>query len=315
MSGEPNHVEGVAGSGAPKRLPPRALAMLAVLTVVWGATWPVMKIGLLELPIFTYRSTAVLAGAIAMFVIARRMGYSLRVPVEVRIPLITAALLYIGALGYFSSLALTLIGSGQAAIVAYTMPLWAFVFGVAILRERPSPIGWLGLVAGIAGVGLLAGRGSDVLGDVPQGVAAQLAGAIVWGYAVIINKRTRWGMPLLSVTAWQLLIGGLALAIPALGEVPSLGAVSIAAVGSVLYLGLLSQGACNWMWFRIIEMVPASVAGMAILAVPATSLALGAVMLDEPITWVELTALGLVISALLTVMPLPRRRSPGHATR
>ena len=82
-----------------------------------------MKIGRNESPIFTYRTAAVLLLASTAFSLALTRGASLRIPRDVLVPLIVAGLLFQGALAYFTSLALTLISSGHAVILGYTMPL------------------------------------------------------------------------------------------------------------------------------------------------------------------------------------------------
>ena len=289
----------------PQRLPARALLMLAVMTLVWGAAWPVMKIGLNEIPIFTYRTAAVILSATTAFALARARGASLRVPREVRLPLITAGLLFQGALAYFTSAALLLISSGHAVIIGYTMPLWVVLLGIPFLGERPTALRWVGLALGMGGVALLASRGMELFANAPLGVAAQLAGAISWAIAVIITKKVRWRMPMDVVLGWQCLFGGIPLAILAIPELPTLQPVSWMAIGAVFYLGICAQGLGNCVWFRIIDMVPAGVAGISSLAVPTVGLIFGAVLLNEVIGAIEVTALLLVLGALMTVVTLP----------
>jgi len=302
---------------APQRLPARALLMLVVMTVVWGAAWPVMKIGLNEVPIFTYRTAAVFLSATTAFTLARARGASLRVPRGVRMPLITAGLLFQGALAYFTSVALTLISSGHAVIIGYTMPLWVILLSIPFLGERPTALRWVGLVLGMGGVVLLASRGIELFADAPLGVAAQLAGAISWAVAVIITKKVRWHMPMDVVLGWQCLFGGIPLAILAIPELPTLQPVSWMAIGAVLYLGICAQGLGNCVWFRIIDMVPAGVAGVSSLAVPTVGLLFGALLLNETIGVIEVTALLLVLGALMTVVTLPSfgRGKAGSKTR
>ena len=38
------------------RVSPKVLALLALLTVIWGTNWPLFKIALDELPVLTFRS-------------------------------------------------------------------------------------------------------------------------------------------------------------------------------------------------------------------------------------------------------------------
>ena len=163
---------------------------------------------------------------------------------------------------------------------------------------------------------MLASRGIELFANAPLGVAAQLAGAICWAVAVVITKKVRWRMPMDVVLGWQCLIGGIPLAILAVPELPDLQPVTWMAIGSVLYLGICAQGLGNCVWFRIIDMVPAGVAGISSLAVPTVGLMVGAVLLDEPVGAVEIIALLLVVGALTTVVTLPSfgRRRTGSST-
>ncbi len=298
------------------RLPARALMLLVMMTLVWGCAWPIMKIGLNEIPIFSYRTAAVFLSASTAFTLALCRGASLRIPRDVLLPLIVAGLLFQGALAYFTSVALTLISSGHAVIIGYTMPLWVVLLGIPFLGERPTALRWFGLVLGMTGIGLLASRGMELFVDAPLGVAAQLVGAIAWAIAVIITKKVRWHMPMDVVLGWQCLFGGIPLAFLAIPELPQLEPVTWMAIGSVFYLGICAQGLGNCVWFRIISMVPAGVAGVSSLAVPTVGLLAGAVLLHETIGIIEVTALFLVLGALMTVVTLPsfRRRpnDPSH---
>lgn len=303
---------------SPQRLPARALVMLILMTLIWGASWPIMKVGVQEIPIFTYRAGAAILSAITAFSLARARGASFHVPRDVRLPLIVAGLLYMGGLAYFTTLTLTLISSGHAVIIGYTMPLWVVLLGIPFLGERPNPLRWLGLLLGMAGIALLASRGLELFADAPLGVASQLCGAICWAISVIITKKVRWRMPMEVVFGWHALIGGIPLAIFALWEISSLHPVSWLAIGSMVYLGVMAQGLGNCVWFRIIDMVPAGVAGLSSLAVPMVGVAVGALLLNEVVGIIEITALLLVIGALTTVVPLPsfgrRRAGPRSGT-
>ncbi len=302
-------------SGSIQRLPPRALLMLAVMTLMWGAAWPIMKVGAQEIDIFTFRAAAAFISAFTAFSLARATNSSLRVPRDVRVPLIAAGLLFQGALAFFTTLALTLISSGHAVIIGYTMPLWVVLLGIPILGERPTRLRWLGLALGMVGVALLASRGIELFANAPLGVAAQLAGAVSWAVAVIITKKVRWRMPMDVVLGWQCLIGGIPLAVFAIPELPDLKPVTWMAIGSVLYLGICAQGLGNCVWFRIIDMAPAGVAGVSSLAVPTVGLVIGSLMLDEPVGLIEVTALLLVLGALATVLTLPTFHRRGLETK
>lgn len=303
--------------GKAHRLPFAGVMLLLVLTFVWGANWPVNKIALLEIPIFTFRAIVAFAAAAAVLILARAAGHSLHVPRDQRRWLVLVALFNITGWMYFSALALTLIPSGHTAVIANTMPLWAFLIAIPVLRERPHAVHWFGLALGISGVLLLAGRDIEGLGHAPAGTAAVLAGAICFAAGTVMQKRAPWRMPMLTVIGWQFLIGGIPLAIAAISDIDQLQPVSIAAVMAVLYTVLVGMAFGYWAWLKIVAMVPAGVASLTTLAIPAVSLAAGALLLDEVVGWTEMAALALVIGALMTVLPRPaslRNRRPDQKT-
>ena len=64
------------------RLAPRDLWLLALITVVWGLNWPIMKIGVEGLPPMTFRGLSMALGLPVLAAIAAVRGIPLRVPRE-----------------------------------------------------------------------------------------------------------------------------------------------------------------------------------------------------------------------------------------
>ncbi|MAG98782.1 MAG: hypothetical protein CMM08_19080 [Rhodospirillaceae bacterium] len=289
----------------PSRLPLKGAALLLALMLVWGVSWPIMKVAVGYIPVFSFRSFCAVIAALAVFAMARAAGHRLGMPRGFRGWVVLAGLLNIFGWLFFSALALTVSPTGQTAIIAYTMPLWAFLIGVPLLGERPTPLRWLGLGIGMGAIGLLAWRGISESDPSVWGVAAMAVGAAMWGAGTVVVKYVRWPVPMLVVTAWQMAVAAVPLTLGALLELDSLKPIPLVAVGALLYSALFGIVVGYWVWFRIVEMVPAGVAALSALAVPGVGVASAALLLDEPVTWVELTALGMLFASLSTVLPLP----------
>ena len=76
---------------------------------------------------------------------------------------------------------------------------------------------------------------------------------------------------------------------------------------AVVYTVVLALGFGFWAWFKIVEMVPASVASLSVLAIPAIGVASGGFILGEVIGMTEIIALALLLGALATVvLPKPQ---------
>jgi drug/metabolite transporter (DMT)-like permease len=66
----------VAGGG----LDPRAIVLLGATILGWGLAWPMIKIGLNEIPHWTYRSLMLPGAGLILFAVARALGERLALP-------------------------------------------------------------------------------------------------------------------------------------------------------------------------------------------------------------------------------------------
>jgi hypothetical protein len=55
---------------APSSIPPRALALLAVLTLVWGTNWPLFPLAVREVSVWTFRAVSVSIAGVALLAVA-----------------------------------------------------------------------------------------------------------------------------------------------------------------------------------------------------------------------------------------------------
>jgi drug/metabolite transporter (DMT)-like permease len=110
---------------AAARIAPVGLVFLAITSVGWGLNWPVMKILLSELPPLTARGYTGVAGAVLLAALALLRGERLRVARGQWAPLVVLALLNVTGWMALMGLALLWLPGGEAAVIAYTMPVWA----------------------------------------------------------------------------------------------------------------------------------------------------------------------------------------------
>jgi len=293
------------------------LLLFAAFVLVWGTQWPAMKLALAEIPVFTFRALCVVFGAAGLFAIARLRGQSLAVPRGQWRALALASLFNMTGWFYFSALALTLIPAGRAAILAYTMPLWAFLLAIPVLKVWPTAAQWLGLALGLGGVAVLAGDDLHALRATPLGALAMLAAAISFGVGAVVQKRVAWRTPVLSLTAWQLVVGGLPLVAAALiadwGRLEPISGLALLALVYTIAFGIVF-GLTTWL--HLVSLLPIQVASLSTLLIPIVGLLSSVALLGEALGWQEITALALVVGAVAQVIPLPsfgrlaRRRQP-----
>jgi drug/metabolite transporter (DMT)-like permease len=263
--------------------------------VVWGFNWPATRIALHEVPPWTMRAVTLLLGALALAAVAVIRGQSLAVRRDHWPRLMAAGALTVAAFAILTTLAQLSLPTSRAAVLAYTMPIWA-----ALMRV-------LGLVLGMSGLAALAVPLLQT-GEISIGWAYAIGAALAWAAGTIVSKRFPVAAPPLVVASWQLLVGGLLCAIGMLAfETDRLGgAYSLPTIAALSYSVVFAQAIGYVGWFEGIARVPAGTAALASLIAPALGVVGAMLLLGERPSATDFLGLGLVLAASATVV-LPAR--------
>ncbi len=294
-------------------LPPLGFLLLAGLTLFWGANWPAMKIAFTELPVWWFRAGCLWFGGLGLIVIARLSGLSLRIPAVERGPLLVCALFNVVGWHLSSGYGISLMPAGRAAIIAFTMPVWASLLGGVLLDEAITKAKLIGLALGMGGLAVLIGPDLMVLETAPLGALFMLMAAISWATGTVLLKRFHWSVPTTVLVGWQLIAGALPVSLGAvlLEAPPELSGLSNQTLIAVAYIFLFPMVFCQWAFFRTVRLFPATIAAIGTLAIPVVGVYSSAVILGESVGWREFIALLLICSALASVLlPAGRRSAP-----
>ena len=287
---------------------PRSMWVLTVLlTLGWGLNWPMMKLALVDIPVWTFRGLCIASGAIGLFIIARAGRQQTAVPAGQWPRLAVTAIANVTMWNVLIGYALLLLPSGRTAILAYTMPLWTVLLSRFVLREKLTPRRVLGVSLGMAGMALLVVDEFAAMEAAPVGAALALGAAFSWAVGTVLMRRYPTALPTTSFTAWQLLIGGVPIMVGALildwGKWHSIGVGAAIGLGYNMVFVFIF---CYWAWYKIATNVPPTIAALSTLMIPIVGLFSGMLILGERPQWQEYAALVLVIAALATVLVPPK---------
>ena len=301
-------MSGGATSSSHDHLPQRLWWVLAGLTLVWGFNWTAMKVALSQVSPWTFRALCLGLGGLVLILALRAGGQRLASPRGQWGRLAMLALFNITGWNVLVAFGLTLIPSGRAAILGYTMPALAVPLSIWLLGERPTPQKLLGLALGMAGLALLMGEALLTVGSAPLGSALVLGAAASWALGVVLQKKFPVDMPPGSYTAWIMLLGGLPMLVMALlvDDLSALGRIDLWPALGVAYNVLLSFGFAYWAWIKIATQVSVTVFSISTLVIPVVGVMSGMLFLGERPSFAEYGALALVIGSLLTVVIRPR---------
>lgn len=288
-------------------LPRSMWVLVATLSLGWGMNWPLMKLALVEIPVWTFRGLCVASGAIGLFIIARAGSLQTRVPKGQWPRLAVTAICNVTMWNLLIGYGLTLLPSGRTAILAYTMPLWVVLLSTFVLHEKLTRRRLLGVALGMAGMALLIGSELSSMQAAPVGAALVVGGALFWAIGTVLMRRFPTALPTTSFTAWQLLIGGLPIMIGALvvdwGKWQPIGLGATIGLAYNMFFVFIF---CYWAWYKVATTTPPAIAALSTLMIPIVGVFGGMVVLGESPHWQEYAALVMVIAALATVLVPPR---------
>ncbi len=290
----------------PHHIPPRALVLLAILTLLWGTNWPLFPYAVREVSVWTFRAIGVTLAGSTLLAVARARGLSLAIPRAAWPTIVTATLFYLVLWNIASTYAAILIPSGQAAILGFTMPLWSALISWAVLGERLTRRIVFAVLLGGAAVTLLMVPSFEAYAQAPLGMGLGLLAGLGWAIGTLILKRSGIAVSAMVLTGWQLLICAVPTTLGALllGDwnwfVPSWG--SIAVIG---YIALVPMAIGNVCWFAIVGLLPANVAGLSAILVPVVAMISGALLHGEPLGPLQWLAMLCSVAALSLVLLKP----------
>jgi drug/metabolite transporter (DMT)-like permease len=287
---------------AHERLPRQGLLLLFALSLCWGLNWPIMKVVLSEVPPLYFRSSCLLLGGAGMLALARASGNSIAVPQGCWPRVLLLSLFNIIAWNVFAIYGVSLLPSGRAALLGFTMPLWSTLLSVWLLGEKVTARRLIGLVLGLAGIAALMGGSLGGMRQAPIGVLCMILAAWGWAIGVVLFKRLPVAMPISALTGWTMLLGGIPVLLAAIPlESSRLVIPSFWPAFGMVYNTLIAFMFCYWAWNRIVLMVPVSVSSLSSLATPLIGVMSGALLLGEALGWNEALAALLILAAVATV--------------
>lgn len=284
------------------------LLLILLVTFSWGLNYPVMKYVVTSYPPLTFRAFAFTIGFVFLGLYAWRQGDSLRVPVSERwlafkLGVPNMVLWHLGLI-----LGLTLLNSGRAAIVGYTMPVWALIASVILFKNHLTPRGILGVMCSLLATLLLARDEMSNFAGQPLGLLCTLAAAIAWGVGNAMLKNCKISVSSMTLTFWMLLLAAICFTIMAfVFERDRWHWPSMVQWLAIAYGGVVTFAICYVAWFRVARKLTPVTSGLSIMLVPMVGLIGGGFFLNEAVGSADIAALVLILVAIAIVL-IPGRQ-------
>jgi drug/metabolite transporter (DMT)-like permease len=291
-------------------LTPRQFWVLVALTLVWGLNWPVMKAGVSGLPAapsayppLTFRALSIGLGlpVLALALVWLKVPFSMPRRHWRELGLLTLANMLVWHVVVI--IGVQQLSSGRSAILGYTMPVFAALWGRWIWGDRLAPQAWAGVAAAGGGVLLLLWSELSAFGGQPDAVLAIVGAAAVWAYGTHRLRRSPIDVPLLAIVFWMTAITALAMALAAvLFERGQCRSPEPLVWGSVAYNAVGVFGFAHAAWFYLARTMPPVASSISVMLIPVLGVFSGAVLLGETVHGTDWAAVALIVLAIALVL-------------
>lgn len=269
-----------------------------IAALFWGLNWPAVKLALAGFSPWTLRAVGLGLGAMLLAALAAVMRRPLAVPRGHRGALVIAAFLSVAGFNICAVFAQLAMPTSRAAILTFTMPLWAALFAAMFAGERIDRLRAVALGCGAVGLGLLARPYWPALaaGTIPPGLVYVLGAAISWAAGTVYTKHRGLPGDPLGLAAWQLGIGAAFAGMGALAfEAPRIDLTSSVVAGAFAYHVVLALALAYFLWFQLLERVPSATAALGTLLIPVFAVAGSTLILGERPSITDFTGFGLIL--------------------
>ena len=285
---------------------------LVVLSLTWGYTWVLAKQGLQYAPPFAFAAERCVGGALSLLIVLKLIGKPLKLVAPFQT--LGVGLTQVAGFMIFQTWALVEGGPGKTAVLIFTMPIWTLLLAWPLLGERVRGKQWLAAASTLTGLLMIiepwdmhASLFSKFLG---------LMAALCWAVGTILIKRLRSTTPvdLLTLTAWQMVLGAVPLVVLSLFVAEPATQWTPHYVGILGFMSVASTAMCWWLWIYILDRVPAWEASLSVLGTPVVAILSSRLTFGEEFKVTEVAGIVLIGSGLVLLSLLSwaaSRRNPG----
>ena len=272
------------------REPGKVWLALASLYLIWGSTYLAIRVALESFPPLQLAGFRFLLAGLVLLLWQRLRGTPLPDARGWGASAVIGFLL-IGA-NTLVTVAEQWVSSGLSAVAIGSVPLWVGILS-GLFGSWPARRDWLALGVGFCGV-LLLNLGGDLRGQ-PLGAGLLILSTLCWSLGSLLKPRLP--MPAgLSGTGALMLCGGAAdLLLAALTHEPLARAPSGRALFALAWLTVLGSIVAYSAFAWLLSHVRPTLATSYAYVNPVVALALGALLLAEPITGLSLAAMALIL--------------------
>ena len=278
--------------------------LLIFLILVWTSVWSLFKIAIEAIPPLSFRVIIGIPAFILLLFLGFKKVKTIYIPKSDFKPLLLISFFNVTLWQVLMLYGIDMLGGGRAAVLTYTMPVWATIFASIFGYEKINLSIIVSLIFGMLGILFLSFEinvSENILGFL-----ITLSAGLSWAIGTMIVKYGGIKSDGLIIAGWQQIIGIIPIIPFALYyDLDNFGLIDYRHILIIIYGIFLSSAYTYWAYFTILQKFSVNVTSISVMAVPILAILVDYVLVDVEFSSFDLLALIFIVSGIYIVATKP----------
>ena len=278
--------------------------LLILLILVWTSVWSLFKVAIEAIPPLSFRVIIGIPAFFLLLLLGFKKVKTIYIPKSDFKPLLLISFFNVTLWQVLMLYGINMLGGGRAAVLTYTMPVWATIFASIFGYEKINLSIIVSLIFGMLGILFLSFEinvSENILGFL-----ITLSAGLSWAIGTMIVKYGGIKSDGLIIAGWQQIIGIIPIIPFALYyDLDNFGLIDYRHILIIIYGIFLSSAYTYWAYFTILQKFSVNVTSISVMAVPILAILVDYVLVDVEFSSFDLLALIFIVSGIYIVATKP----------
>ena len=278
--------------------------LLIILVLVWSSVWSLFRIAMEAIPPFSFRVIIGLPAFLLLLILGYKKVKTVKIPRNNIKSLLLISFFNVTLWQILMLYGITMLGGGRAAVLTYTMPVWATIFAAIFGYEKINFSIIVSLILGMIGIFFLSIE-INIFENL-FGFLITLSAGLSWAIGTMIVKYGGIKSDGLIVAGWQQLIGIIPIIPFALYyDLNNFGEIELRHILIIFYGIFFSSAYTYWAYFTVLQKFSVNITSISVMTVPVLAVLIDYFMIDFPFSTLDLFALIFIISGIYIAATRP----------
>ena len=287
-----------------KNVNSKNVILLIILVLVWSSVWSLFRIAMEAIPPFSFRVIIGLPAFLLLLILGYKKVKTVKIPRNNIKSLLLISFFNVTLWQILMLYGITMLGGGRAAVLTYTMPVWATIFAAIFGYEKINFSIIVSLILGMIGIFFLSIE-INIFENL-FGFLITLSAGLSWAIGTMIVKYGGIKSDGLIVAGWQQLIGIIPIIPFALYyDLNNFGEIELRHILIIFYGIFFSSAYTYWAYFTVLQKFSVNITSISVMTVPVLAVLIDYFMIDFPFSTLDLFALIFIISGIYIAATRP----------